>query len=710
MTVQAPEHKASPSRRRRSRRVWWIAAPVAVVAIVAAVGAGGRAYVNALGPLPLAEARQVSKTVVDREGRLLRAYATDEGRWRLPVDAAHDVDPRYLKMLFAFEDSRFRDHHGVDPRAMLRAAWQWAKHGEIVSGGSTITMQLARLMEPRQTRSLSAKLRQMVRAVQLESALTKDEILDLYLQLAPFGGNLEGVRAAALAYFGKEPKRLSLAEAALLVALPQSPEARRPDRAPEAARAARDRVLARVEEAGVISAADAERARRDPVPHGREPMPMLAPHAADQAIIASPNRTTIRLTLDARLQARMERLVRERAQAQGPDVSGALLVVDRESGDVLAHVGSAGFFDARRDGQVDMTRAVRSPGSTLKPFIYGMAFEDGIVHPNSLIDDRPSRFGSYTPENFDMAYQGTVSVRQALQLSLNVPAILLLERVGPARLSARLKQAGGALVLPAGEAPGLAMGLGGIGISLHDLVHLYTGLSRLGEAIALRETIGDIDAARARTRLMDPIAAWHVGDVLLGAPPPDNGIRHRIAFKTGTSYGYRDAWAVGFDGRLVVGAWTGRPDGTPVPGLLGRSSAAPILFDAFARSGELIAPLPRAPRGTLTAPTARLPLPLRRFKPAGEELRLADVSRPRIEFPLDGSRLELAAGDGPGLSKVVLKVSGGQLPLTVLVNGMPAGQMDVRRPQFVAPPGPGFMRLTVMDARGAADTVVVRLQ
>jgi len=697
------------ARARISRRAA-LAAGIGILALVLCALVAGRLALNHLGPVPLAEARQVSKSVVDRKDRLLRAYAMGDGRWRLPVDARRDVDPRYVAMLLAFEDGRFRDHHGVDARAMARAAWQWLRHGRIVSGGSTITMQLARLIEPRQTRSLRAKLRQIVRAVQIERMLSKDEILDSYLTLAPFGGNLEGIRAASLAYFGKEPKKLSLAESALLVALPQSPEARRPDRDAAAARAARARVLARMVAAGLISAADAARARQAPIPVARHDMPLLAPHAADRAVATAGDHTRVRLTLDALLQARMETLLRERVSALGPNVGAAMLVVDRQSGDILVDIGAPFFFDEARQGQVDMTRAVRSPGSTLKPFIYGMAFEDGIVHPNTLIDDRPSRFGSYTPENFDMTYQGTVSVRQALQFSLNVPAILLLERVGVARLAARLTQAGGTLVRPAGEAPGLAMGLGGIGITLHDLVRLYTGIARMGEAIALREEIGEIDNARARQRLLDPIAAWQVGHVLLGAPPPQNGRRGRIAFKTGTSYGYRDAWAIGFDGRYVIGVWTGRPDGTPVPGLIGRHSAAPILFDAFARTGALIAPLPRAPRGTLMAPNGALPLTLRRFRPAGEELQTRDANAPKIQFPLSGARLELGSGAEAGLSKIILKVAGGALPMTIFVNGIPAGRIERRLPQFVAPPGPGFARLSVQDARGMSDSVVIRLQ
>jgi penicillin-binding protein 1C len=674
------------------------------------VTCGFAAWVASLGPLPLAQARQVSTSIVDRNGKLLRAYAMADGRWRLPVDARTAVDPGYLKLLLAFEDRRFRSHRGIDPIALGRAAFQLASNRHIVSGGSTITMQLARLMEPRRERSVYAKLRQMVRALEIERQLTKDKILDLYLALAPYGGNLEGIRAASIAYFGKEPKRLSLAEAALLVALPQSPETRRLDRYPDAARAARDRVLDRMVEEGQVSAEDAAQAKVVPVPGLRKPMPILAPHSADQAMAAVKDVEVIRLTLDASLQKVLEALARDRAIALGPYVSVAIIAVDNESGDVLARIGSPDYFDDRRAGQVDMTRAVRSPGSTLKPFIYGLAFEDGFVHPESLIDDRPIRFGSYAPENFDMTYQGTVAVRRALQQSLNVPAIALLDRVGASRLASRLKQAGTNLVLPKDEAPGLAMGLGGVGVTLQDLVQLYSGLARLGNTRPLREIVNADEVRRDSLRLMDQVAAWQVGNVLMGTPPPENGVHNRIAFKTGTSYGYRDAWSVGFDGRMTIGVWVGRPDGAPVPGLVGRTAAAPILFDAFARTGKLPVPLPKPPKGALLASNAKLPLPLRRFRPVGELIRTGGEQAPHIQFPLNGSRIDVDRSADGQRAPMPVKIAGGVLPMTMLVNGVSAGEIDGRRQRLVDPPGPGFARLTVIDATGAADTVVIRIQ
>jgi len=668
----------------------------------AAGALAGAIWAHSLGPAPLGKNLEYSHVVLDREGRLLRAYATTEGRWRLPV-SERDVDPRFLKLLFTYEDKRFREHHGIDPLSMGRAAVQLVTRGQIISGGSTISMQVARLLEPRERRSLGAKMRQIVRALELESALGKDGVLALYLTLAPYGGNLEGVRAASLAYFGKEPRKLSLAEAALLVALPQSPELRRPDRFPTAARAARDRVLDRAALAGLMPRDEIARAKTQPVPHERKPLPVLAPHAADQVVLLEPDRREHRLTLDLFLQKNLQELAHERAQALGPDISVAILAVDNVSGEVRARVASADYFDLRRAGQVDMTQALRSPGSTLKPFIYGLGFEDGVIHPDTLIDDRPSRYGGYVPENFDLTFQGVVTVRRALQLSLNVPAVAVLNKIGVSRLGARLSQAGAVLILPKGEAPGLAMGLGGVGVRLADLVMLYASLARQGEALALTERQqADL---RMPHRLLDPVAAWYVGNILLGAPPPDNAPSGRIAFKTGTSYGYRDAWAIGFDGRMTVGVWVGRPDGAPVPGLVGRASAAPILFEAFARSGGAPAALPRAPRGAIFAAGNKLPPPLQRFGITGPR---EAAEAPRIMFPPDGARLEIAAGARP--DPVALKISGGRGPLTVLVNGVPATAASGRGTLFFQPDGPGFVRLTVMDARGATDSVTVRLQ
>jgi penicillin-binding protein 1C len=470
------------------------------------------------------------------------------------------------------------------------------------------------------------------------------------------------------------------------------------------ARKARARVLDRAAAARLFPADEIAQARAEAVPTARLAMPILAPHAADTAIRAAPGRKIHRLTIDARLQSALEALARDRARALGADISVAILAVENATGEIRARIASADYLDAGRAGQVDMIEAPRSPGSTLKPFIYGLAVEDGLVHPETLIDDRPVRYGDYAPENFDLTFQGTVTVRKALQLSLNVPAVALLDAVGPARLAARLAQAGAPLLLPKNETPNLAMGLGGVGVRLADLTMLYAGLARLGGVMPLTIS-ADSTSERLPRQLLDAVSAWHMANVLLGTPPPLNAPAGRIAFKTGTSYGYRDAWSIGFDGRLTIGVWVGRPDGAPVPGLIGRSAAAPILFEAFARSGRRPAPLPRAPRGTLVASSAKLPPPLQRFR----HVAARDMSSPRILFPPDGARLELVRDRLGQAEPIAVKVHGGSEPLTVLVNGVPAVHEGSRTLLF-KPDGPGFLRVTVIDAAGDADSITMRLQ
>jgi penicillin-binding protein 1C len=658
-------------------------------------------------PPPLAEAGLVSTEIVDRDGNLLRAFATPEGRWRLAT-RIEDVDPKLVRMLLAYEDHRFYSHHGVDIAALFRAAGQLLLNGHIVSGGSTLSMQLARLIEPREERTVWAKIVQIVRALQIERRLTKQQILEDYLTLAPYGGNLEGVRAASLAYFGKEPKRLTVAQAALLVSLPQSPEARRPDRHPVSAMAARARVLDRVKDAGVILPREVELASAAPIPRTRRELPALAAQAAGDALRKSPSARRLQLTVRRDIQQRLEAVARDAARQFGPKVSIAMILADAPTGDILGEVGSADFFDSSRAGWIDMTDAERSPGSTLKPFIYGLAFEEGLVAQETMIEDRPADFGGYRPRNFDMGYQGNVTIRQALQMSLNVPAIRLLDAVGPLRLMARFRQAGVKAVLPRGEAPGLAIGLGGLGITLSDLVQLYTAFPNGGRATALHDRPVENPAMAT---LLEPQATWQVADILSGVRPPEGSRTIGIAYKTGTSYGYRDAWSIGFDGRHVLGVWVGRPDGGPVPGLAGYVSAAPILFDAFARSGLAIVPLPRAPAGALRQARTDLPVTLRDFTPPGELPPVEGVPEPppRIVFPPEGAHVELGSTGGSS-APLVLKLQGGRAPFRWLANGKPLPELARTRTRSWKPDGDGYSTLTVIDAVGRATSVSVYVQ
>lgn len=685
---------AAPARRRLRRMAAGLVLGAGVL-----VGGGFAGLHHLRANAPPAPQVKVSAEVVDREGRLLRPFALPDGRWRLAA-TVEDVDPRLIIMILAYEDRRFEQHGGVDALALLRAAGQAAGSRRVVSGGSTLTMQVARLTLPPRPRTLAAKLAQMRRALELEAHLSKPEILGLYLMLAPYGGNIEGVRAASLTYFGKEPRRLTLGEAALLVALPQAPETRRPDRFAARARAARDRVLDRLLSQGLLAADEVRVAKAEPVPTARRPLPQLAPHLAEQMVAERPDLSRHLSTLDAPLQEKLEELVRERTRALGRGLSSAMVVMDNDSAEVRAYVASADFLDKDRAGAVDLARAVRSPGSTLKPFIYALAFEDGIAHPETLIEDRPARFGGWRPENFDRSFQGTLSVRKALQLSLNVPAVRLLDAVGPQRLATRLQQAGARLELPPGAAPALPMGLGGVGIRLVDLTMLYAALARGGEAhpfVFRRE--GRAVTAPRRSLLVDQVAAWYVGQCLLGTPAPENALGGRIAFKTGTSYGYRDSWAMGFDGRRTVGVWVGRPDGQAVPDLTGRAAAAPLLFDAFARIVRTPAGLGPAPRGAVMAANARLPVPQRHFGRTRQEQPL------QVVYPPDGARVS-----GAEAETLALKVDGGTFPLTLLMDGRPVAQVDDRRTLFWTPQGRGFARLTVIDAAGLSDSVTVRVE
>ncbi|PZQ97924.1 MAG: penicillin-binding protein 1C [Cereibacter sphaeroides] len=636
-----------------------------------------------------------SAEVLDRNGTLLRAYTVGDGRWRLAVDPGA-VDPAYVAMLLNYEDRRFYDHSGIDPRAILRAAWQAATTGRVVSGGSTLTMQVARLLEESGTGRMTGKLRQMRVALALERRLTKDQILGLYLHIAPFGGNLEGVRAASLAYFGKEPRRLTPAESALLVALPQAPESRRPDRSPDRAEAARARVLERTEGAALIDAEQAAAARTEAIPIARRPVPALAPHLADRVRVENPTSRRITTTLDARLQSRLEQLAAETVADKGDQMQVAILVADHRSGEILASVGSSAYQADARQGFVDMTQALRSPGSTLKPLIYALAFDQGLAHPETLLEDRPMSFGGYAPQNFDRVFHGTIRAREALQLSLNLPAVALTDAMGPAALLSGLRRAGVEPVIP-GDQPGLAVALGGVGVTLQDMVQLYAALARGGVTLPLHAT----GANKEGQRVVSAPAAWQVADILSGLAPPPGAPENRLAYKTGTSYGNRDVWAIGFDGSHVIGVWMGRADGTPVPGAFGADLAAPVLFQAFNRLKSTLDPLPPPPPSTLLVSTAQLSAPLQRFRPRSAAFAAAD--RPAVAFPPDGAQVELVGGN------LLVRVQGGAAPFTWLADGAPVATRQRGREALLPLAQAGFVTLSVIDARGQSARAAIRV-
>ncbi len=692
--------------------------PVLILALAA--GTAAIFALDRLFPISLERARNHAVLVTDSEGRVLRGFMTSDGAWRLPV-APDDVDPLYLRMLVAYEDKRFYGHAGVDPFAVLRAGWQWAESGAIRSGASTITMQTVRLLEPR-PRTMASKLVETMRAFQLDAHFSKTDILSAYLTLAPYGGNLEGVRAAAMFYFGKPPAHLTPAEAALLVALPQSPERLRPDRFPEAARAARNRVLTRMAALGIVTPAAASEAAEDAVPTARLAAPLDAAHLAQRVIGLAGDADTIPTLIDGDLQRGLQNLARQQQQGLETGAGVAILAVENATHAVRGYIGSGSYLDGARFGPIDMVRAVRSPGSTLKPFIYGLAFDGLVVHPETIMTDRPMRFGDYAPRNFDGKFHGEVTAREALQLSLNLPAVALLDRVGPMLLASRFAAAGVELRLPAGEKrPGLPVALGGVGVTLEDLVRLYGGLATGGRSYPLRLLPGD--RADGGVPLMSPVAAWYVTRALEEMPPPPNRLyasdgskRRLIAYKTGTSYGFRDAWAIGYDRDYTIGIWVGRPDGSYAPDRMGRDWAAPILFAAFdllppaMGASALLTPAGPPPAGAVIAQNAELPAALRRFRPAEALLPAGPVvvDGPRLDFPQDGATLELGRGDA--LASLPLAATGGELPYLWLVNGAVLPASPFRRQAEWQPDGRGQARVTVMDRLGRTATASVWIE
>ncbi|WP_371398316.1 penicillin-binding protein 1C [Fretibacter rubidus] len=536
---------------------------------------------NIAVPPSLTAAGHVSSVVQDRDGRWLSGFTVEDGTWRIPADL-DAIDPSFIKAVIAVEDKRFYDHSGVDPIAVIRAARTWLREGEAVSGASTITMQLIRQLEPR-PRNLRSKVIETIRAVQIELWLSKDEILAAYLTHTPYGGNIEGVEAATRLYLGKAPDQLTTEDIALLIALPQSPEARRPDRNPKTAKAARNAVLAKLNAKGLLSAQTFKEASVSPLHVSRSAMPERAWITAYGLAERGARVTT---TLDYDLQNTVEALAMRVMRDIESPTNIAVTIVDNRSMAVRAHLASSDR--TRPGGWIDMTRQSRSPGSTLKPFIYGLAMDDGIISLGSRVNDAPTRFGNYRPENFDRRYHGQVRIDEALRHSLNVPAVAILDKIGGKRLEQSLLATGVDMTRlgDGSEQAGLALALGGAGLSVNDVAVLYAALANDGQARALR-WIEDSPQSKA-VSLVSPKTAANITKALRQSPTPSgyvpgwlskNGVD--IAYKTGTSYGFRDAWAAGYTDDWTVVVWVGRPDGAPRLGQTGRKAAAPILYSIF---------------------------------------------------------------------------------------------------------------------------------
>lgn len=567
-------------------------------------------------PLPN-PSQNFARIVVDEHGEPLRVFADHQGVWRYQV-SIDEVSPAYLSALLNYEDRWFYRHRGVNPFALLRAAGQWLANGRLISGGSTITMQVARIISPH-PRTVAGKALQMFRAVQLELSYSKQDILTLYLNSAPFGGTVEGVQAASYMYFGKSANQLSDAEAALLAVLPQSPTRLRPDRHPKRAQQARDKVLTRLQTFGVWSESRVSEAMMESVIAQRISAPKVAPLLARRAIQTYPQAPVIRTTLNKNLQKSIEQIVEDYTVSLSDKTSAAVLVLDNRTAEIKAYVGSAKFDDLHRFGHVDMVTANRSPGSTLKPFLYGLAIDEGLIHEQSLLLDVPSNFSGYRPENFHQGYSGPVSARQALQRSLNVPAVQVLQELGAQTFYAHLASAGLPLQLPKNAKPNLSLILGGGGASLEHLTAAFSALGRggmvsqpifvksgeaVGEAVSAENTTEPLGLHSVGRPLLTPQSAWIVGEMLRGVAL--NSVHRktviasrspRIAFKTGTSYGYRDAWVLASSQRYTFGVWVGRPDGTPSAENVGRQTAVPLLQRVLALFGEADLAPPKRPHG-----------------------------------------------------------------------------------------------------------------
>ncbi|HEY2034393.1 MAG TPA: penicillin-binding protein 1C [Rhizomicrobium sp.] len=686
--------------------------------IVGAFGFAGVACAVAVAdranPPDMTRYETLSPEVVASNGTLLRPFLSKDGYWRLKTNV-RDVNPRYLKILKAYEDKNFDSHFGVDPAAVVRAAFQYAGAGRIVSGASTLTMQAARLLEPR-PRGLITKAFQMIRAVQLEERYSKADILSMYLTLAPFGGNLEGVRAASLAYFNKEPAALDLSESAVLVALPQSPARLRPDRHGLAAIAGRKKVLDRMVAEDVISASDVTVAEHEGVPSIRLAMPLIAPHLAYH--LAQKAKTArIETTIDANLQQAIERLAIQESAYFDDHASLAIVVVENRTRNVIAYVGGTDYWG--KSGQIDLARRSRSPGSALKPFIYGLAFDDLILHPSTMMEDQATTFGDYAPHDFSGGFQGAVTARDALRMSLNVPAVMVLDRVGPLRFTLALQNAGARLAFPKGDTtPSLPVALGGLGISLADMAMLYTGIADHGVARPLRYV--KYTPGGDSHKLFGSVAAYYLREILAGVALPEGwamgqGLskQRTIAFKTGTSYGFRDAWSAGFSNDYTIAVWVGRADGAPRVGSVGREAAGPILLRTFGLLPNDRTADPAPPAGAILATsTDALPPGLRVFTREIQQAAVpvpTNVPPPTISFPPNGATVPLPTADAKE-KNIQLRADGGVGLLTWLVNGRLIGSFDRFQPVMVAPPGEGFARIVVVDAQGRSDASEVRFK
>ena len=574
--------------------------------------AGVCLYVYVSGPVDVDRLNDVAATVLAADGRLLDMRLNSEGMWREPV-SFDGVDRDFIDALIAFEDRRFFSHFGVDPLAIARAALSLVTEGRVVSGGSSLTMQVARLLQPDlRQRSFGAKLRQALYALRLEHHWSKREILQAYLTLAPYGGNVEGIKAAAMAWLLKSPGELTMSEIGLLVALPQAPERRRPDRFPHAVIRAKNHVLNSIADDLALETAQLDEYLAEVLPLDRYFAPSLAPHLLDRNFVRDGYVFGRPTTIYADWQETTARVLSERVQRLAAPINGAALVVERKTGYVRAYVGSANYLDTARKGAVNYLQARRSPGSTLKPFIYAAAIERRLIADDQIFHDRPLQQGGYAPANFDGKYSGTVTLRDALVRSRNVPAIEVLHAIGETSFENKLRSFIGSSAARTKYA-GLSLAVGGFYLTLEDLAELYLSLS---DPISSPRLSFLEAASRSGPPLVTQAAAERIQALLAVTLP--NG-RIRVA-KTGTSHNRQDALTVLVTRYHVIVVWFGTPDGEPTQVLTGAAVALPVAERLQAALG-------------LADPTIAQPP---KTKPAGA---LALTCPPLIDFPEDGEWL-----------------------------------------------------------------------
>lgn len=535
---------------------------------------------------PVPGPKAYSPEVLARDGSLLRSYLTPDQKWRMST-RLDEVPPELPQALVAKEDRWFWWHPGVNPVSVVRAAAGNALSGERGSGASTITMQLARMLEPK-PRTVWGKVVEAFRALQLEWHHSKAEILEMYMSHLPYGGNIEGVKAASYLYFQRPPGQLSLAQSTLLTVIPNRPNSLRPDLHGPAALAARNRWLDRFDDEGIFERHMIDDAVNEPMPNARYTLPVRAPQFCEWVRSRAGTRA-VRTTLDPRLQALTQELLANHVRRVKPMGirNGAVLVVDNRTMEVLAYCGSADFEDKAAQGEVDAIHAVRSPGSALKPFIYALAFDRGLITPQSSLLDIPGEFTDFTPVNYDRDYRGEVTAAEALRHSLNLPAVRLLHQVGMAPFLRLLDRAGFATVMRQRSELGLSLALGGCGVTMEELVRAYAALGHGGELLPLRWRV-DAPVGEATGRICSPEAAYMVTDILSGIQRPDLPAQYlgrsklpRVAWKTGTSFGRRDAWSIGYNPRYTVGVWMGNMDGKAVLEMSGSRTAVPLLLEVF---------------------------------------------------------------------------------------------------------------------------------